>query len=76
MKIKANEAALWVLRGEDFFVILENRIIKGSIYMENEFTPVIRVGGSFYHIKYENGEPKADYTSPIVVDNELNIIEE
>lgn len=74
--MKANEAAMWVLNNEDNFVIFGKRVCKGPIYEEYSYVPVIRVGGNFYHIKYKEGCPKADYDSPVYVDTNFNIVEE
>lgn len=74
--IKANEAACWVLQSEEHFVLLGKRIIRGPIYEEYTYLPVMRVGGTFYHIKYEDKELKVDYSMPIFVDKQLNIVEE
>lgn len=75
----ANEAAGWVLASEDNYVILNKRIvIRGPIYeykfSEVPYVPVIRVKGTFYHVKYENCLPMVDYSAPIEVDENNYII--
>lgn len=74
--MNAREAALWVLQSEEHFVLLGKRIIRGHIYEEYTYLPVMRVGGTFYHMKYEDKELKVDYSMPIFVDEQLNVVEE
>lgn len=73
--MNAREAALWVLQSEDQYLIWCNKVIRGPVLEEYKYQPVVKVGGTFYRIRYENGEPKADYDSPVYVDEQLNIIE-
>lgn len=73
--MKAKEAAIWVLQSDNHFVLFGNRIMRGSIYEEYEYFPVIRVKDSFYHVKYEDGQEKVDYSAPIYVDKNWNVME-
>ena len=73
--MNTSDAATWVLSGEDHFVIFGNKVCKGPVYSQYKYIPVIRVGGDFYHLKYIEGVPTADYNSRVYVDEKLNICE-
>lgn len=74
--MKAEEAALWVLNGENNFVIFGGKVCKGPIYEEYSYVPVVKVGEYFYHVNWEKGQPKVDYgTPPVYVDENFNIVE-
>lgn len=73
--MNAKEAAFWVMSHEDNFVLLGNKVMRGSIYAEYTYIPLRRVNDTFYHIKYEKGEAVIDYTSPVYVDDSLTVID-
>lgn len=67
--MNAQETALWILQSEDHFILWENRPFRPHVLQkESPYQPLIRVNGTYYHVKYDNGEPVVDYSSPVDCD--------